>query len=534
VRRTFTRPRALAAVAICGLVAAGCGGSGGGGGSAAGAAGTDGLGAKAAPASSIAFFDVNIDRGSDSWKQLVALGSRFPGWAKLQAQIDKSLAETSSDGTNFKTDIEPWLGGEASVAVTGVQVGGSGSNDTQYVVFVQSTDDAKAEAALVKGGEATKGPQYNGYDTYTQKGDDETYAAVGDGAVLVSNSQTTLDQAIDLRKGKGDALADSDAYKDALSKLPSDNMGVGFVNGAQLQTLAQLATAQASKSGVQAGGVTPSQLNGLTTELKGVDAISMALTPEDAGFRFRTAIVTNKDANASLTSMKTFSPSLLENAAADSYLVADYSDLGQSIEKGLQSAGSQQQITQAFGQVQAATGISVENDLVPLLSGEDAIIVGPGLPVTASLLLHPADAAAGEATMRKITAALTKMENVPFTNANGGQTTQVQGLSVGWRRAGDLLAVSNDPKAGDKPTSPLGDDSGFKSFEKAVGVPDKVNGLFYLDVGRLLGLAKGFMGNASASDQEAIDNLAHVGRVIVYGSQDGSTLTSDTFVEITK
>ena len=45
------------------------------------------------------------------------------------------------------------------------------------------------------------------------------------------------------------------------------------------------------------------------------------------------------------------------------------------------------------------------------------------------------------------------------------------------------------------------------------GVPDQVTGLLYVDVGRLLGLAKTFTSDSSASDKEALDNLAHVGRV---------------------
>ena len=42
------------------------------------------------------------------------------------------------------------------------------------------------------------------------------------------------------------------------------------------------------------------------------------------------------------------------------------------------------------------------------------------------------------------------------------------------------------------------------------------------------------MGSASPSDQEAIDNVAHVGRVIAYGTSDGGTTSADVFVEITK
>jgi hypothetical protein len=514
-------------------VAAGCGGSSGGG--SAGAAGTDGLGAQAAPASSIAFFDVNIDNQSASWKQMLALGARFPSWPKLIAQVEAGINKTDSDGTNFATDIEPWLGGEASVAVTGVTVGGaSGSGTAQFVAFVQSRDDAKLETALTKGGDTVKGAGYAGYDTFTSK-DGDTFAAVHDGGLLVSNSQSALDAAIDTRTGKSDALADAQTYKDALAKLPKDNLAVGYVDGAQLSTLAQLATAQASSRGVQAGGVSPTSLNSLTTELKGVRAISFALTPEDTGVRFSSAELFTKDAPAALTSAKNFTPSLLANVPADSYLALDFQDLGKTLQSGLASVGgSQAKLTDAFTQIQAATGISFPNDIVPLLSGEDSIVVGPGLPVSASLILHPADAAAGEASLRKITAALTKLEHIPFTAANGGQTTSLSGISAGWRRAGDLLAISNDPKAGDPVTSSLADDASWKAFEKAVGIPDQVSGLFYLDVGRVLGLARSFASSSSASDKQALDNAAHVGRVVAYGTSDGDSATADLFVEITK
>ena len=57
----------------------------------------------------------------------------------------------------------------------------------------------------------------------------------------------------------------------------------------------------------------------------------------------------------------------------------------------------------------------------------------------------------------------------------------------------------------------LADDANWKAFQKAVGVPDQVTGLLYVDVGRLLGLAKTFTSDSSASDKEALDNLATSG-----------------------
>ncbi len=290
----FTRPKAFAALAACGILAAGCGGSSGGG--AAGAAGTDGLGAQAVPASSIAFFDVNIDRGSDGWKQMLALGSRFPSWPKLITQMNASLNKVGTDGSSFNRDIEPWLGGEASVAVTGVTVGGNaGGGSAQYVAFVQSTDDAKLEDAITRGGEAVKGAGYAGYDTFTSK-DSTVFAGVHDGALLVSNSEMALHQAIDVRGGKGDPLSDATSFKDAMAALPKDNSAVGYVDGAQLATLSQLATSQASGAGVQAGGVSPQALNQFSSQLKGVKSLAFAVTPEDQGVRFRTVELLSSDA----------------------------------------------------------------------------------------------------------------------------------------------------------------------------------------------------------------------------------------------
>jgi hypothetical protein len=530
--RRCTRPKALAALAACGLIAAGCGGSSSSG--SAGAAGTDGLGAQAAPASSIAFFDVNIDRGSAGWKQLLALGARFPSWPKLITQLNTSLNSVGSNGSSFNRDIEPWLGGEASVAVTGVTVGGNaGGGSAQFVVYVQSTDDGKLETALTSGGEAVKGTAYSGYDTFTSK-DGKTFAAVHDGALLVSNSETALHQSIDVRGGTGDQLANATSYKDALAALPKDNIAIGYVDGAQLATLAQLATAQASSRGVQAGGVSPQALNSFSSQLKGVRALAFSATPEDQGLRFRVAELLTSDAPATLTDVKEFTPTLESNVAADSYAYIGFQDLGPTLKQALTSLGtSQAQLTQSFSALQTQTGISFDDDLVPLLSGEQAITVGPGLPVSATLLLKPADPTKGEATLRKVTAALAKQGAAQFTDGNGGQTTQVSGLPVGWRRSGDLLAISNDPKAGDPVSSSLASDSSWTDFEKAIGVPGSVTGLLYVNVRQLLGLAKTFASSSSTS-AETLDNASHVGRVVAWGTKSGDTLTADLFVEITK
>src|SRR3954453_7966110 len=122
MRRDRRIPRALApllVVMLAILLAAGGGGASDSGSGGTGAAGTDGKAAEAMPATALGFVDANIDQSSDAWKQLEALGSRFPGWGDFTSQVRTQLNSSSSNakGFSFATDIEPWLGGEAGGAV---------------------------------------------------------------------------------------------------------------------------------------------------------------------------------------------------------------------------------------------------------------------------------------------------------------------------------------------------------------------------------------------------------------------------------
>src|SRR4051794_12802073 len=233
-----------------GLLATACGGSKGGGGS-AGAAGTEGKGAAATPQGVLFFGDANIDPGSDAWAKLQALGAKFPGWSKVVTQFETSLNSTSTSGANFHQDIRPWLGTEASVAVVSLTPGAPGAEPKPVIVaYVESKDDAKLEAAIQKGGKVQKTGDYKGYALFKSTEDDQMFAAIGKGALLVATDDANLRRAIDTREGDNPALADSQTYKDALAKLPSSNLAVGYVDGSSVSQLVQLAMSQQSMSGV--------------------------------------------------------------------------------------------------------------------------------------------------------------------------------------------------------------------------------------------------------------------------------------------
>src|SRR6476660_8354833 len=166
-------------------------------------------GASAMPSSTLFYADVNLDQGSSAWKQFTAVGRRFPGWQELTGKIVKSLNSTgqTSGSLTFKDDVQPWLGGSAAIGVTSLD---ASSGNAHYVAFVASSDDGK---------DAKADGDYAGYTLYADK-NGKGEAAVGDGAVLVSNDTQTLHDAIDARNGKADSLASDDGFTSAMAQLP--------------------------------------------------------------------------------------------------------------------------------------------------------------------------------------------------------------------------------------------------------------------------------------------------------------------------
>ena len=75
---------------------------------------------------------------------------------------------------------------------------------------------------------------------------------------------------------------------------------------------------------------------------------------------------------------------------ASSWFAASFGDLGTNAKSAADQAlagnpGAQQQVTQ----VETLLGIKLD-DVYALLSGENALYAGPGAPVSAGLVMHPA------------------------------------------------------------------------------------------------------------------------------------------------
>ncbi len=528
--------RLLSVLLAVGLLATACGGSRSGGGG-AGAAGTDGNGAAATPQGVLFFADANIDPGSDAWAKLQALGARFPGWAETVSRFETELNQSSDSGATFNADIRPWLGSEASVAVVSVTPPTTSGGQMKPVVvgYVESKDDAKLEAAIQKGGKVQKSGDYKGYTLYRST-DGQMVAAIGKNALLVGTDEVNLRRAIDVREGDAPALADSQAYKDALAKLPKSNIAVAYVDGTSIAELVNLAVAQQQHSAVPAPSA--AQLQQVQEQLKALQSMAFSIGAEDHGFRFRSVV--SYDANAAKKagldlSGHTFSPSLLDRVPGNALAYLGFSDVGPRVQQALDQMGTQnpsaQQQIQAF---ETQTGLSLKNDILPLLSGENGFYVAPGgLPVNVGLLLHPSDTDQAVTTIKKITALVSRFSPdtkiTPVASGVGEQAT-AQGQTIVWRRDGDVIGIGNSPTVGSVQSPSLADSADYTQLRDQAGLPDKVAELIYVNIPGAVNLAGSF--GQSSSDPQVTQNLAHVGGLLVWATSDDSSLTADAFLQV--
>jgi Protein of unknown function (DUF3352) len=556
VRTIRTRPAAALLALLIAMIAllTACGGSdtaSQAGGSGIGAAGTEGRAADAFPATSIFYGSVNIDPGSDGWKKMIEVGSRFPGWTKLMSEFNAGLNDDDmSGGIDFQKDIRPWLGGELAVAVTTLRITG-GEPTPNFVAFAETTDDAKVEEALAKDGDAKADGEYQGFKLFTDakppaQGEEPIFAAVGENALLIANESATLRTSIDTLKGTGDSLSDADGFADTLAHLPSDNMAVGYLDGAQLSQLLQLAATAATQQGVEQAQQAAALQQQLDT-LKAVNGIAFSAGFEDGGARMRGVATIDADRADEFGVTASYSPQIGSRVPADAVAYIAFRDLGPTLQRTIdQVLASQPEAAQQLRQAEQMLGLSIKDDLVPMLSGEHAIYVAPSpenAQVRGALLLQPDDVDASVKAVKQLTALAGAQLQTPFKDAadGNGQSLETSGQTVLWRSADDTLAFAvNDAEAGDERGDGITSDEGYKSAVDAAGMPDEVGALVYLDIPGIVELADAAGGDAASAAagegvvDEARANLAKLGGIVAWQSYEDGVASGDVFIEVKK
>jgi hypothetical protein len=216
---------------------------------------------KMVPANADTMVVVNLDPSVSQKLNLVRVLHRFP-----QTSSDKSISDAldsalKGSGLSYSGDLQPWIGGELGFSA---RLNFDATLEkTAGALYAISRDDTRARATLAKLRTSATGKQlswtveiYNGFQvsvgTPAKAADQPVAYSLLDHVVVIANSASLIHDIIDTEQGRMARLTDSAGYKATVSGLPSDRLGLAYVNGASLVTgiKKQLARVPAASSPV--------------------------------------------------------------------------------------------------------------------------------------------------------------------------------------------------------------------------------------------------------------------------------------------
>jgi Protein of unknown function (DUF3352) len=485
--------RAGAASFLAGLalVAASCGGGGGGGGNALPDA------AKVVPASASALISVKTDFTSAQFRNALLLLRKFP-------DALPALRRFSADNGNidFARDVKPALGPEFDVVWLDFKNGGG-----DVVGLTQPKDKAKFKALMNKGSESATA-EVNGWS-------------------VVADSKSQIDAfRTASTKDKLDGVAE---FKDAMSKLDDSAAVRTYVAGEPVQRQLDRALE---------GSGAPANLT--RDGVARLESISAAGLIEPDGVRIDSALTTDKAPNP-----KTVAPTLAGSLPSGALQYVDTADLAGPTRTILKLVGrSLPKFESQLHQVETILGLSLEKDVYPLLSREEAFALYPAKPIpkivfvskapdesrAREVLGHVLSLAKLSGTLDVSTSSVGGVE-VDDVSQPGGSTHVL--VAVGHGKLIVTTARDTLPTLIEGSGPKLADDGLYKQARADAKMPAKVVGMVYADLTHGLPFAFDLSeDNGNVVPPEARTNTEALSHVLLYAEQDGKRFRLRGFLAI--
>jgi uncharacterized protein DUF3352 len=218
------RRAAIALIACAAVLVAGCGGGGGGE--------NDDL-ASLAPSNASLYLESVIRPQGGQKDAIQSLASRVGGiqdpGAMIVGRLNAALAQAGS-GVTYEKDVAPWLGERGAIFFRSFA-----GNPPPFAAVVETTDSGAAQDFLEKvtaENPGIKQATYNGVQYFTFPPGETTTVAFGVvGDFLVVGTLDEFKAAVDASNGT--SLADSSDFQEATATVPSDNLGLGYVDSAR-------------------------------------------------------------------------------------------------------------------------------------------------------------------------------------------------------------------------------------------------------------------------------------------------------------
>jgi hypothetical protein len=446
---------------------------------------------KLVPRSAYVYVHVDLDRGSDQYKQGAKLASGFPGFPVLIETGIRRLARASGRSLDYAADVKPWLGDEAAMALVPSARGVAGS-----VAILATRDRVAATRFLDRVGHSARPSSYRNVPLRIYGGDFVS-AFVGD--FLLVGQRGPVEAAIDTDQGRRERLSSSSIAKRALDPLPDGRLAYAYASADGVERLL------ARRSGFL-GQV------GLVLSNPALRGAGFALVARDKGAEIveRSSLDPKLSGRSQgIAALPPFKRTLVGEISKDSLLYLGLNDLDRAFGRfeaqvRVNAPGVAAGLDRFLSRMKRRGGFDLRRRLLPLLRGEAALWVQPGLPLpVAGLLINGVDEKKARDAMARLQGPLARSVSTRRSRqAVTFRQRRIEGVdafSMRMSSAIDLtyavfdgkLVIGTDPAAV-RQVKKSGDSLRSSEFYGGTlgKVPQSASSVLFLNLDRLLGLAE--------------------------------------------
>jgi Protein of unknown function (DUF3352) len=480
------------------------------------------------PANALAYVSLSTDPGRPSVSDARKMAARFPDWPLLEtAALNRLRSVVAGTGSaDFTTQIRPWLGKQASLALI------AGPNGTaQSLVVLEVAHAARARAFLERAGASVAG-SYDGSRIMAYPSGTELAFT---GRYLLAGPDAGVRAALDAARGRARALAHDPAYERAVAGEPADRVLDAYLPAAGVRQLL------AARTGV-AGAI------GALLDRPALQGAAISLSPSPSGARVQVhSILGGAAARAA-----SFAPTLQSVLPSGSTLMLDVDGLGRAA-PGLLSAaatagiaGNVGPLLRRVGSALTAQGVKVSR-VVSLFDGETAVAISPGPSPALLIVSRVRDQAAAQSELAALEGPVTTLFS-PSGSA-GGQVPELAdrvvggatihevglgpGLQLDYAVFDGLVVVSTSVSAIDgvaQRSHALSSDAAYRAT--LPDQPPRLSSLVFGDVSQLLQLGEQTGLTSGAGTRALLPDLSKIRAIGLSSTSGDRDTTTELNLEI--
>ena len=433
----------------------------------------------------------------EDYEDLRQILDKFPFAGRAEDLLEQSISQA---GFDFEEDVEPLLG---SPLVIGTDENASfidSESDTPFVMAIETEDAGKLEDLMTE--DARDAGESEGYDIY-QGQEDDTWIALKDEVLVLSNSEETLKDAL-AQRGADDRLTEDDVSA-AFEDLPEDAPIKAYVNVQEL-----LAASPEAEKALEVEWVDRIETFGLSADASD-DGIAL-------DWSVRTDPEGLTDDDLPLAS-GTEAPQVLERDDGSAEIVLGLRDPSQVVDFALATAevvdpAGYAEFQSGKQQAERRLGVNIDEDVIAQFTGDVSAVVS--IDGKFGVRAELDDAGAFERTLAKIANRLPQLsDDIVLAKAGGRFYTLDAGDGKRYALGiaeGALVVASDLPLASQVATRPLTDAEGQEgAFVAAADAEQVANAALARLAGGLQGLGgslfTGPLGDLLTSTSVSTDGL---------------------------